>query len=66
VKRRHAPDERDEMSGEPVGRAFGLMKSTAPRLAAPASPGMLVCYAEYPGVDAPPSAPRNYRCHRRI
>jgi len=54
------------MSGEAVGRAFGLMKSTAPRLAAPASRGMLVCYAEYPGVDAPPSAPRNYRCHRRI
>jgi len=32
VKRRHAPDERDEMSGEAVGRAFGLMKSTAPRI----------------------------------
>ena len=32
MKRRHAPDERDEMSGEAFGRAFGLMKSTAPRI----------------------------------
>ena len=68
MKRRHAPDERDEMSGEAVGRAFGLMTSPAPRLAAPASLGMLVCYAGYPGVDvnyAVPSARRN-RCRQRV